>query len=399
MLSLNKASRRVESDESTTDGSTALERIMLPDAFGQQYGARCLDGSPYGYYIRRSKTNSTKWVFAMEGGGLCVEPVDCLQRKKTSLGSSTGWGATWGVGTDGMQDVLSDNATINPHFYDFNHVYLPYCSGDTWTGNRSEPTKPFGFNFAGHRILEATFAHLNATAGLTSATRALVTGWSAGGIGTFNNADFASERWLAHVNEVRAAPVSGFYFPGAVELYPLFALGVHVPVNNLASAWLTSWFESALDESCVSQAKQGETHRCWDASYNYPHIKTRLFVIENRFDANQIKDVLLCPKCGNGKNASDKFIKAFGEIMKQGLTETVQSDAAVAKGDALFSPSCLEHTSNICVMNGPSLGNVRVRDRLPDWFEAQDTSNATVYQIVDPCESQSDMPCNQYCQC
>ena len=31
--------------------------------------------------------------------------------------------------TDGGSDLMSNDPNINPHFYTFNKVYLPYCSG------------------------------------------------------------------------------------------------------------------------------------------------------------------------------------------------------------------------------------------------------------------------------
>ncbi len=155
--------------------SSPLIRVMIPEAVAAQYGSGCLDGSPYGYYLGISDTNSSKWIFHMQGGGLCVEGIDCSHRLKTDLGSSKNWASTKNIGTDGMEDILKSDKEINPRFHAYNHVFLPYCTGDTWTGNRTSKTL-FGFHFFGHRNLRATVAHLNASASLTEATHVLVSG-------------------------------------------------------------------------------------------------------------------------------------------------------------------------------------------------------------------------------
>jgi hypothetical protein len=61
-------------------GDGTLSLVLFDDAVVEQYAAKCLDGSPAGYYLRESASNSTDWVIFLKGGGLCVEPIDCLAR-------------------------------------------------------------------------------------------------------------------------------------------------------------------------------------------------------------------------------------------------------------------------------------------------------------------------------
>ena len=156
-----------------------------------QEKARCLDGSPFGYYIRqsKSKTNSRKWILFLMGGGACVTPKDCVERQASTKGwgSSSFWNSTFLPGSNypgfaAMHDILSDNTNDNPDFYDFNHVYLQYCSGDLWTGTR-ESFDRYGLWFSGHHNIKATVAHLNDTENLAKATHILLVGVSAGGLG------------------------------------------------------------------------------------------------------------------------------------------------------------------------------------------------------------------------
>lgn len=95
-------------------------------------GAVCLDGSPPGYYIRQGNGSSaSKWILHLEGGGWCADEGTCLNRSKTALGSSTFWPPS-----AAFNGFLSDNATVNPDFYDWNMVYLMYCDGSSFTSNR-----------------------------------------------------------------------------------------------------------------------------------------------------------------------------------------------------------------------------------------------------------------------
>ena len=110
--------------------SSPLELVMLPESdYPHQ---KCLDGSQFGYYIRKapeSSPNNKKWVILLQGGGLCVEPIDCYIRRDSDEGSTKTWEKLWSPGTDGAGDITSDDPNGNPNFYDYNHVYLRYCSG------------------------------------------------------------------------------------------------------------------------------------------------------------------------------------------------------------------------------------------------------------------------------
>lgn len=386
-----------------TDDPAPLERVDLPDDLVTLLGARALDGSGGIYYLRRN-TSSTQWVFFLQGGGLCVEPIDCSHRKNSSQGSTDPgyWGPEFFPGTDGGQDILKRDPELNPYFWTFNHVFLPYVSGDTWSGERTEPS-PLGFTFAGHRIVQATLAHLNDTHNLgETATDVLLTGSSAGGIGTFQNADAMRDHFLPPTIKFKAAPVSGMYFPGPVVEYVEFWANVSAPINSVASKWISSWFQSRLDESCVAALGADHAFKCWDASVLLNYVEAPLFVVENRFDQNQINDVLLCPTSRN-TSTTRAFVEYFGEVMTQGLAETVRADAfGVAKGDGLFVPSCFTHTSNICMQHGPTVQGVQLRDVLPVWFDKDSTvGDGTAHQYFDSCNADEGTadPCNDHCYC
>lgn len=61
--------------------------------------ARCLDGSPSGYYIRKAlrAEAASSWLFLLDGGGICTTREDCISRSSTDLGSSKGWPSSYNV--------------------------------------------------------------------------------------------------------------------------------------------------------------------------------------------------------------------------------------------------------------------------------------------------------------
>eukprot|EP00662_Eupelagonemidae_sp_cell21_P033214 gene33214-61155_t len=112
-------------------------------------------------------------------------------------------------------ELLSDDPAANPDFSGAHHVHVPYCSGDTHRGTRNTTgTETWGLYFSGHLNVEGIVDALSAK-GLTSATHVLLSGGSAGGIGTFINLD-----WLAgHLGRkvvVKGAPNAGWFFPGSL---------------------------------------------------------------------------------------------------------------------------------------------------------------------------------------
>jgi ribosome maturation protein SDO1 len=224
-----------------------MSRVLFSDEVVQSYGSRCLDGSPSGYYFRENAA-STKWVIFLQGGGLCVEPEDCLQRSKSNLGSSKSWAPNY---TD-TNNVLG-TGDWNP-LKDWNHVFVPYGSGDVWTGQMKEPTAD-GLYFAGHNTVNALLDHLENSTSFSKASFILLSGGSAGGIGAFHNADFVSSRAkvLAPAAVVKASPQAGFYFPSeSLTMYPEFTENVTTPFPPTAAAYLSDFFHGPyLDASCT----------------------------------------------------------------------------------------------------------------------------------------------------
>merc|ERR1711871_1233593 len=142
---------------------------------------------------------------------------------------------------------MSPDETVNPMFWDWNHVHVPYCSMDQWSGQ--QPTGQFanaseelltwdwtstypgilpvagawnvsqGFTFCGHKNLEAVIDYLKQNEGLDSATQVVLSGQSSGGMGTYINANWLQDQ-LPNT-DVRIAPIAGYFnTPGINSSFP-----------------------------------------------------------------------------------------------------------------------------------------------------------------------------------
>ena len=118
---------------------TLYDAIRYPNA-------RCLDGSPGGFYYKPGR-NKNRWLFLLEGGGLCSHQSDCTARAKSALGSSHYLSPT----LDFNSIPLMSNATGNP-FKDWNLIFVPYCDGSMHSGQRTsnESSDVWGLYFSGH---------------------------------------------------------------------------------------------------------------------------------------------------------------------------------------------------------------------------------------------------------
>ena len=384
-------------------GLKPLSLTLLPPSANS---ARCLDGSKFGYYFRKSESqeNSQKWIIFLMGGGACITPIDCIRRKQSHFGSSLFWNSTFTPGKDdpginAMHDILSSDARANPDFFDYNHVYLRYCSGDLWTGTRTYFDK-FGLWFSGHRNIEATIRHLKRFQNLDRATHILLVGISAGGWGVFNNADFFTEKWLPRSVVFRAVPVDGFISTGPMITYPMFRFGINVPVNAFLSKYLTTWFRSVLDESCVRSTVKWKRHRCLDVNYLYKFVDTRLFIMQNRLD-RYVLESLGAPLNATDDYTKDRFLAWFGDNTIRNVRFESLSKRGKYKGDGLFMPSCLKHAGNFCLHRGPVVNGKILRNILPNWFLEEDPKKSSNFQETDRCNriQKTSLPCTEVCQC
>lgn len=244
---------------------------LLPTTMPALAGGRCLDGTMAGYYLHEG-TDPDLFVIYLKGGGACHDEASCQKRAKSALGSSSYWSATMAG-----KGAFSADCAANPDFCAATHVFVPYCTGDCHAGNNTSPSPTsWGLYFDGHANFAGIIAELKQQHGLGAAKKVLLTGASAGGIGTFKNVDFLAT--LLPGVEVKGAPEAGWFFPAALPAdlpniyapsdWAHFANGSHGNpsyMNNSLAALVEGelWQSKGLyPPACVEQQKPNEWWAC-----------------------------------------------------------------------------------------------------------------------------------------
>ena len=119
--------------------------------------------------------------------------------------SSDRWPAVKTVG-----GILSADPTENPHFADANHVFVPYCSSDSWSGTQRQ-TKNGGPAFLGHYIIREVIRELADFEHLLFHDELYLAGSSAGGTGVLVNIDSIAEIVKPAGLQVRGIVDSGWF--------------------------------------------------------------------------------------------------------------------------------------------------------------------------------------------
>lgn len=166
--------------------SFRVDQRSLKRVFLSNRTITCNDGSQAGFYLRRSP-GSQRWVVFFEGGWYCYDQKSCRTRwlRMRHLMTSVGWPEFREAA-----GILSPSAKENPYWHDANHVLVPYCSSDSWTGRKGVPDSRDGWRFMGSLIVRQVIADL-IPLGLSHSqgSELLMAGSSAGGLGVMMNLD------------------------------------------------------------------------------------------------------------------------------------------------------------------------------------------------------------------
>ncbi len=162
----------------------------FPDAF-------CGRGTPTGLGLNFTAASRDLLIY-FEGGGACWDPLTCLllQTAANLDGvNPTKFDAAVEQGLLG-RGIFDRSDPTNP-YRAMNWVYVPYCTGDAHLGDRTASYQGQPIRHVGWRNVDAYLARIVPT--FADSRRIVVTGFSAGGLGSTGN--------LWHVAEA-FAPVS-----------------------------------------------------------------------------------------------------------------------------------------------------------------------------------------------
>jgi hypothetical protein len=155
-------------DSATADASTAdpaWEWIEVE-------GSVCRNGSAAGFHVSRADTEKGGLLLYLEGGGACYDLQTCTANPDS----------TWQLPP--IDGLFARGHAQNP-VADWTFLYVPYCSGDHYIGDAGDvevPGVPGVQQFRGRRNMELLLERV--TADYPEAARVVLSGTSAGGIGT-----------------------------------------------------------------------------------------------------------------------------------------------------------------------------------------------------------------------
>jgi hypothetical protein len=150
-------------------------------------GARCRDGSATGFGISVNPSSDKLAIF-LQGGGACFNEFTCLANP-SSYGESDFTSQFTGPagGGTGNAGLLDRTDMANP-VKDWNLVFVPYCSGDVFSGYATDVTVP-GVSgkqqFVGYANMHLALERIVPT--FPKLGQVLLTGVSAGGFGAAAN--------------------------------------------------------------------------------------------------------------------------------------------------------------------------------------------------------------------
>ncbi|XP_036355509.1 palmitoleoyl-protein carboxylesterase notum1-like, partial [Octopus sinensis] len=322
----------------------------------------CNDGSPAGYYLRRS-FGSFKWIIFLEDGWYCFDKHSCQSRWVTMKPymSSKHWPEVKkGSG------ITSWDPEENPYYYHANMVYIPYCSSDSWTGTYKATSKE-DFSFMGSLIIEEVLKDLLAH-GLAKGKKLILAGSSAGGTGVLLNLDRVADNladWVPGI-EVRGVSDSGWFLDNK-QYKPAPCMNAHscAPIDGIKRG--VDLWNGRLPRRCADRYAESEKWRCYFGYRLYPTLKTPVYIVQFMFDVAQLTADNVGPPV---HKEQWQYIHQLGLDIKESLKNV----------SAVFAPACMSH---IMLMkrdwNQVTVGQVTLPQSIYCW-ESSSTSQRKGYK-------------------
>ena len=286
--------------------------------------ATCLDGSAARYYLSRGDPNSTTWLLYLEGGSFCASEAECRKRSHGYLGTTKRDKSTMSLD----EFYFSRDPLASPLLSSAHHVYIRYCDGAYYSGERHEPVLNGSLPPLYHRgkwISEAVMADLVAHQGLDQATDVVLAGCSAGAISLY-----------AHIDAMRQL------LPSSARVVGFADSGFYLDVNGYADAKKFVVAEtghnvsSMLSPQCTA-AHQAATEHCLVAQYSAQYVRTPLFAFQSRYDLDQRTN--LDDTC----KQSIACIEEYGQNLTRILRSWMTSCLGVGVRHGAFMDGCERH--------------------------------------------------------
>uniref|UniRef100_A0A8C5G6R7 Uncharacterized protein n=1 Tax=Gouania willdenowi TaxID=441366 RepID=A0A8C5G6R7_GOUWI len=301
--------------------------------FLKNVSVTCNDGSPAGYYIKESR-GSRRWLLFLEGGWYCFNRQTCDSRYETmrSLMSSTNWPLSR-TGTG----ILSSQPEENPHWWNANMVFVPYCSSDVWSGvspkTDHSKTTLCDYAFMGSLIIKEVINEL-LNKGLENAKVLLLAGSSAGGTGVLLNVDQVAEHLGSQGHgevRVRGLMDSGWFLDNKQYKFTDCLDTISCAPTEAIKRGIRYW-GGMVPESC-RQVHVGEEWKCFFGYKVFPTLKSPVFVVQWLFDEAQLTADNIHLTGQPVHEDQWRYIQTLGQELRSTLQDV----------KAIFAPACLSH--------------------------------------------------------
>ncbi|GJP32243.1 hypothetical protein CLOM_g16837 [Closterium sp. NIES-68] len=261
---------------------TRLTLTLLPN---NRYGAKCLDGSPPGYFFRPGfGSGSSSWHVHLQYGGWCYTLEKCKERSLTWLGSSNADLQNqnpWKFANWGYMGILSINPVTNPRFYNWNLVVPIYCDGGGFAGRAGfkNVSETEGVYLDGWKIIKAVLTDVTDYKGLKTASQVLLSGVSAGAEAVVTLCD-QLPALVPSAKTTKCLMDSGFFLD-ALDMNKRSAFrkriqllaGLHVFVGN---------------PRCSRATNQTKKWKCFFPEHSLPFVRSPFFVVNSLFDGKAL---------------------------------------------------------------------------------------------------------------
>lgn len=305
--------------------------------------ARCLDGTPAAYYILPG--DPKLWVIHLHGGGTCTNQFSCNIRSKSFLGSSSFFPLFHSFRYPGT--FANTEEVRNKYFAGATMVHVPYCSGDMYSGQTTQPSaSTFGLWFSGHHIVDAVITELmdkrdsgyHKTHNIMNASLVVLTGGSAGGMGSVLNLDHVADKIRDSGSQahVVGAPLAGFN-----DLLTRPYVGPGATFHNVMNAHTlpiyTKMWNSFYPKRCVAQ-NAGTEWQCILAFISSRTVNSNIMFFSSQNDMVILPEYYGVPGKPPFSDPARKYVSDYATIQRQAFS------AVVRPGVAVFNPACWTHT-------------------------------------------------------
>jgi hypothetical protein len=322
------------------------KNILKLTLFKESSPAKCLDGSPYGlYHAKGYDSGKNKVIISFSGGGWCSGRdkesfyEDCVNRSKTSLGSSKYWDdhSYW------EGDFIGGDPNQNINFYNWNRFYFPYCDGSGHQGHITDPVQIRNetLHFKGHVNAIEGFMFVFDKVKIEELEEFVVTGCSAGGLATFFWVQYLADYIHLRNKKVKiyGIPDSGFF----VDHLNLKTNDNDYKLKIKILAEEVNKEVSPVSIECVKE-NLNEKHNCLLAENVFKYIKVPFLMIQPGYDAWQLQNILSqdCAINGNINQCDENNLKIAHEY-KNYQTKLIESQLKIKNNLSVWSPSCVCH--------------------------------------------------------